>query len=148
MTKHPHSFTRTRSVPCCTCGGGGTLDLTTGFLLSVIRLLRKSWPACSCEATRPFWTPGCGTGRITARLLERLPRGRVVGIDLDPEMVSLARQWLLAGTTVIESGLLDLTLPEPVDVIFSTATFHWVLDQDELFARLATLLRPGGRLVA
>jgi len=44
--------------------------------------------------------------------------------------------------------LLDLSLPEPVDVIFSTATFHWVLDHDELFARLATLLRPGGRLVA
>src|SRR5215469_3511747 len=91
---------------------------------------------------------GCGTGRITAWLLERLPHGRVVAVDLDPQMVSLARQRLPAGTTVIESGLLDLSLPERVDVIFSTATFHWVLDQDELFARLATLLRPGGRLVA
>lgn len=91
---------------------------------------------------------GCGTGRVTARLLERLPRGRVIGVDLDPEMVSLARQRLPAGTTVIESGLLDLSLPEPVDVIFSTAAFHWVLDHDELFARLAALLRPGGRLVA
>jgi len=91
---------------------------------------------------------GCGTGRVTARLLERLPGGRVVGVDLDPEMVSLARQRLPAEITVIESGLLDLSLPEPVDVIFSTATFHWVLDQDELFARLARLLRPGGRLVA
>jgi len=91
---------------------------------------------------------GCGTGKVTAQLLDRLPRGRVVAVDLDPAMVGLARQRLPAGTTIIESGLLDLSLPEPVDVIFSTATFHWVLDHDELFARLATLLRPGGRLVA
>ena len=91
---------------------------------------------------------GCGTGRVTARLLEQLPRGRVIGVDLDPEMVGLARQRLPAGVTVIESGLLELSLPEPVDVIFSTAAFHWVLDHDELFGRLAGLLRPGGRLVA
>jgi len=40
-----------------------------------------------------------------------------------------------------------LSLPEPVDVIFSTATFHWILDHDELFAWLV-LLRPSGRLLA
>jgi trans-aconitate 2-methyltransferase len=33
-------------------------------------------------------------------------------------------------------------------VIFSTATFHWVLDHDRLFSRLHDALRPGGRLVA
>ena len=91
---------------------------------------------------------GCGTGRVTARLLDRLPRGRVVAVDADPAMVTLARATLPAGTTVIESDLLDLTLPAPVDAVFSTATFHWVLDHDRLFARLAAALRPGGRLVA
>jgi trans-aconitate 2-methyltransferase len=30
----------------------------------------------------------------------------------------------------------------------STATFHWVLDHDRLFANLAAVLRPGGQLVA
>jgi trans-aconitate 2-methyltransferase len=91
---------------------------------------------------------GCGTGRITARLLEQLPHGQVLAVDVDPEMINLARQRLPADVRVIESGLLDLSLPEPVDVIFSTATFHWILNHDELFARLAMLLRPGGRLVA
>jgi trans-aconitate 2-methyltransferase len=35
-----------------------------------------------------------------------------------------------------------------VDAVLSTATFHWVLDHDRLFARLFAALRPGGRLVA
>ena len=34
------------------------------------------------------------------------------------------------------------------DAIFSTATFHWVLDHDALFASLLAALKPGGRLVA
>ena len=46
----------------------------------------------------------------------------------------------------------DLTKPlplnEPVDAILSTATFHWIADHDALFANLAAVLRPGGRLVA
>ena len=35
-----------------------------------------------------------------------------------------------------------------MDVIFSTATFHWIMDHERLFGRLAKLLKPGGRLVA
>ena len=35
-----------------------------------------------------------------------------------------------------------------LDAVFSTATFHWVLDHDALFASIFSALRPGGRLVA
>jgi trans-aconitate 2-methyltransferase len=41
-----------------------------------------------------------------------------------------------------------LPVEEPVDAVLSTATFHWVPDHDALFAHLAAVLRPGGRLVA
>jgi trans-aconitate 2-methyltransferase len=41
-----------------------------------------------------------------------------------------------------------LPIADPVDAILSTATFHWVPDHDALFANLAAVLRPGGRLVA
>jgi trans-aconitate 2-methyltransferase len=37
---------------------------------------------------------------------------------------------------------------KPVDLIFSTATFHWIKDHDRLFRRLAQALKPQGRLVA
>ena len=41
------------------------------------------------------------------------------------------------------ADLAELELDEPVDVVFSTATFHWILDHERLFARLRAALRPG-----
>src|SRR5215467_9465214 len=37
---------------------------------------------------------GCGAGRVTADLLERLPRGRVFALDLSGNMVMQARTLL------------------------------------------------------
>ena len=54
----------------------------------------------------------------------------------------------LADRDVRHADLLELELEEPVDAVFSTATFHWIADHDRLFARLRGALKPGGRLVA
>ena len=95
---------------------------------------------------------GCGTGRVTEFLLERLPRGRVVALDGSPSMIDEARRRLERFgdrvTYVIADLATPLPLDEPVDAIVSTATFHWVLDHDALFANLAAALRPGGELMA
>ena len=91
---------------------------------------------------------GCGTGRVTAALVERLPRGRVIAVDGSPAMVAEARRRLPDSVDVREADLVELELPEPVDAIVSTATFHWILDHDRLFSRLHEALVPGGRLVA
>jgi trans-aconitate 2-methyltransferase len=92
---------------------------------------------------------GCGSGRVTRLLLDRLPRGRVVAVDSAPSMVEHARAALdPARSTVIQADLTELELDEPVDAAFSNATFHWIGDHDALFARLHAALRPGGRLVA
>jgi len=99
---------------------------------------------------------GCGSGRVTRLLLDRLPRGRVIGVDGSPAMIELARE-ALAGDSdrlrLVNADLLELSrelIEEPagVDAVFSNATFHWIGDQDALFARLYDALRPGGRLVA
>jgi trans-aconitate 2-methyltransferase len=91
---------------------------------------------------------GCGTGRVTLHLADRLPRGRVIAVDASPRMVERARAVLDGRADVRQADLLELTLEEPVDAVFSTATFHWILDHDRLFERLRAALRPGGRLVA
>jgi trans-aconitate 2-methyltransferase len=102
---------------------------------------------------------GCGSGRITEVLLERLPRGRVIAVDESASMVNAARARLeraSAEDAGEERGsldlrvldLLELELEEPADVILSTATFHWIGDHDKLFRALRGALRPGGRLVA
>jgi trans-aconitate 2-methyltransferase len=95
---------------------------------------------------------GCGSGRVTELLAERLPRGRVVALDASTSMIAAARERLALFGDRIEYVTADLGRPLPltesVDAILSTATFHWVLDHDALFANLAEVLRPGGRLVA
>jgi trans-aconitate 2-methyltransferase len=91
---------------------------------------------------------GCGSGRVTAMLLERLPHGHVVAVDGAPSMVEVARAQLGDRATVINSDLLELELPEPVDAAFSNAVFHWVPDHELLYARLAAALKPGAPLVA
>jgi trans-aconitate 2-methyltransferase len=91
---------------------------------------------------------GCGTGRVTAALVERLPRGEVVAVDGSPAMVEAARERLGDTADVRVADLLALELDRPLDAILSTATFHWIADHDRLFARLLGVLKPGGRLVA
>lgn len=91
---------------------------------------------------------GCGSGRVTAELAARVPRGRVYAIDAAPSMVAHAREALGDRATVLCQDLVELDLPELVDVAFSNATFHWIADHDALFAALARNMRPGAQLVA
>ncbi|MFI4985286.1 MAG: class I SAM-dependent methyltransferase [Solirubrobacterales bacterium] len=91
---------------------------------------------------------GCGSGRITQALIDRLPRGRVIAADASSSMVRAARERLGADADVRRLDLLELELDEPVDAVISTATFHWIADHDRLFRRLHRALRPGGRLLA
>ncbi len=92
---------------------------------------------------------GCGTGRVTDMLLERLPRGRVLAVDGSPSMVATARARLdPSRVRVVCCDLLELTVPAPLDAAISTATFHWIADHDALFARIRRSLRPGAAFVA
>lgn len=94
---------------------------------------------------------GCGTGRVTRLLAERLPGGTVLAVDASAAMVEEARRRLAdlaPRVRVRHADLTALVLAEPVDLVVSTATFHWILDHELLFARLHAALRPGGRLVA
>ncbi len=95
---------------------------------------------------------GCGTGRVTEQLLERLPDARVLALDASPAMLEQARARLAPFGRRVRFMQADLRAPlpveRPVDAIVSTATFHWVLDHDALFGNLAAALRPEGQLVA
>lgn len=91
---------------------------------------------------------GCGSGKVTERLLERLPGGRLLAVDGSEAMIAKAKERLGERATYLVTDLSELEVEQPVDLIFSTATFHWILDHDRLFERLRAALRPGGRLVA
>lgn len=91
---------------------------------------------------------GCGSGRVTELLVERLPEGRVMAVDGSAAMIEKARERLGKRADYMVCDLVELELAQPVDLVFSTATFHWILDHDRLFRQIRRALRPGGRLVA
>ncbi|MBV8053400.1 MAG: methyltransferase domain-containing protein [Acidobacteriaceae bacterium] len=95
---------------------------------------------------------GCGSGRLIAELLESLPKGRVVGIDLSQNMLATAHDHLRSQFSTraqfVAADLQDLPFEHVFDGIFSTAAFHWVPDHLRLFRNLFRALRPGGWLRA
>ena len=94
---------------------------------------------------------GCGSGKLTAELLKRLPKGRVIAVDLSENMVTAAREFLRPqfGERVVcmHSDLRELMLERTADGVFSAATFHWVSDRGKMFERLCAALKPGGWFV-
>ena len=95
---------------------------------------------------------GCGSGKVTAKLLDRLPRGRVVALDLSENMLQTAREHLLprfpGQVLLIATDLHDIPLDGVLDGVFSTAAFHWLPDHGRLFRSLVRALKPGGWLEA
>lgn len=100
---------------------------------------------------------GCGTGRVTEMLLERLgPQGHVVAVDSSPSMVAAARRLAAPGSPyagrveVLQQDLLELQLEagERVQAVVSTATFHWIEDHEALFRRLRAAMGEGAHLAA
>jgi trans-aconitate 2-methyltransferase len=103
------------------------------------------------DGTERVLDAGCGSGRVTELLAERLPGGRVVALDASSAMIEAARERLARFGERVDYVVADLGRPrplDPVDAVLSTATFHWVPDHDALFRNLAAVIRPGGRLVA
>jgi trans-aconitate 2-methyltransferase len=94
---------------------------------------------------------GCGTGRLTALVAERVPRGRVIALDRSSSMLFEAQPWLKSHAprvAIVMGDGASLPFVRAFDVIFSTATFHWILDHGALFRSLITALKRGGRLEA
>jgi ubiquinone/menaquinone biosynthesis C-methylase UbiE len=95
---------------------------------------------------------GCSAGFDTLIAANRVgPTGRVVGVDMTPEMLSKARR------AVAELGLNHVELREglaerlPVDdgwadVVISNGVINLCADKAPVFAEVRRVLRPGGVL--
>ena len=78
-------------------------------------------------------------------------QGRVIGLDMTPEMIKLARQNAKrVGATNVEfryGEMEDMPIPdETVDVIISNCVINLSPDKDKVFSEAYRVLRPGGRL--
>ena len=87
---------------------------------------------------------GCGTGELTRRLADALPKSEVVGIDSSLEMLERARAQAREGLR-FERGSIE-TIEGEWDLVFSHAAIHWIDDHRSLVPRLLSLVRPDGQL--
>ena len=92
---------------------------------------------------------GCGTGRVTKIIANNVKRGKVYAVDLDDNMITNAKKNLkdFSNIVFIKSDLSVVELPEKMDLIFSNAVIHWVLDHKKLFTNFSALLKSGGELL-
>ncbi len=106
---------------------------------------------------------GCGDGRATALIAERLPEGSVLGVDNSASMIACAEEQFpppsasqahasasRSAHSNLRFRLMDaarLELPRGFDVAFSNAALHWVQDHEAMLRGVHACLRPGGRLL-
>ena len=92
---------------------------------------------------------GCGTGRLTRALADRLPGARVLGLDRSEEMLARAAAHARPGLRFERGDLataLDGAAAGPWDLIWSNAALQWHPDHHALIPRLFSRLAAGGQL--
>jgi predicted methyltransferase len=93
---------------------------------------------------------GSGTGYFSVRLAHAVPKGRVYGVDTEPDMVKhlaeRARREGLANVVAVAGKPDDAALPAKVDLVLLVDVYHHIGDREAYFGKLRASLRPGGRI--
>jgi trans-aconitate 2-methyltransferase len=93
---------------------------------------------------------GCGEGKVTAELAQRVPKGAVVGVDVSPEMIGLAEKLFLgkaANVTFQHADASALPFHNEFDVVVSFNCLHWVKDHLPVLEGIEQSLKPSGRVL-
>jgi SAM-dependent methyltransferase len=111
--------------------------------------LRGAIGALRLEPGMRILDAGCGTGEALLWLHELIePNGTVVGVDVSAAHLAAARRHLRPGLTILQADLVEAPLPpQSFDLIWCVNTIHHLRDPLQGVKRLASLLRPGGRIV-
>lgn len=94
---------------------------------------------------------GCGYGRSLAKLNNRFSPNRLIGMDIDPEMIEHASKEVDkegVSAEFIQGSSSQLKLPDSsVDLLFCHQTFHHLIEQEEAISEFFRVLKPGGILL-
>ncbi|HEY9159521.1 MAG TPA: methyltransferase domain-containing protein [Desulfomonilia bacterium] len=92
---------------------------------------------------------GCGDGKLTEMIAERIPDGHVIGIDNSPDMISYAKETYsnIRNLKFMQVDAQKMLFDDTFDIAFSNAALHWVKDHKALLAGVKKGLKPGGRIL-
>jgi ubiquinone/menaquinone biosynthesis C-methylase UbiE len=95
---------------------------------------------------------GAGDGTFTRALASLLgPAARIYAVDRDARALASLRRWATregADVIPVEADFRQpLALPKMLDGLLVANALHFVRDAEQVLARLAALVRPGGRVV-
>lgn len=93
---------------------------------------------------------GAGTGYFAVRFAHMVSKGRVYGVDTEPDMVKYlaerAKREGLANLTAVQASPGDPNLPEKADLVVLVDVYHHVDGRERYFRKLRASLRPGARV--
>jgi trans-aconitate 2-methyltransferase len=105
---------------------------------------------CPLAGDETLVDAGCGSGRVTEKVLERLPDGKVIAVDRSRNMLDLATHVLVPRfgeqVELVQADLQTFCLDAAADAVFSSMALHFVPDHARLFQNLRATLKPGGWL--
>lgn len=93
---------------------------------------------------------GSGDGKITALLADKVPHGKVVGVDITPEMIEFSKDKFGSISNLsfqlMSADNLDFT--EAFDYVVSFSCLHWVKNQKKVWQGFYNALKPEGQVIA
>jgi SAM-dependent methyltransferase len=93
---------------------------------------------------------GSGTGYFAVRFANMVPKGRVYGVDIEPDMVKYlaerAKREQRANVIAVQGTPGDPKLPEKTDLILMVDVFHHLENREQYFRNLRASLKTGGRI--
>jgi len=94
---------------------------------------------------------GCGDGRLTALIAEKLPDGLAVGVDSSADMIALSKKNFPKETfrnlSFMTKDARELDFDNEFDIVFSNACLHWVIDHMPVLRGIRQSLKSGGRIL-
>lgn len=95
--------------------------------------------------------PGCGTGRFTCKLAERVgSEGEVVAVDISPKMIEECRKRAgnCANVHILQIPVEEIVYPPAYfDVVFCLCVFPHFDNKPEILGHFRHLLQPAGVLI-
>jgi len=94
---------------------------------------------------------GCGDGKLTMEIANRVRHGSVLGIDKSEDMIRFASEFFrpeaLPNLRFTLLDACDLNFSQEFDIVFSNAALHWISDHLSLLQGIKKSLKYGGKVI-